>query len=164
MTMAVVCPLAEADLDEVLALNQAHVPHVGALTSDRLGSIVDECTLALVARDEDELCGFVLVLGPGSSYDSPNYVWFSHRYTAFSYVDRIAISSGEHRRGLGRRLYTEVFEHARRNHMSIVAAEVNVRPPNPVSSAFHASMGFEEVARQDTYGGSVTVALMVAGT
>lgn len=45
-----------------------------------------------------------------------------------------------------------------------MTAEVNVEPPNPVSTAFHTSMGFAEVGRQDTYGGSVTVALMVAPT
>ena len=43
-----------------------------------------------------------------------------------------------------------------------MTAEVNVDPPNPVSSAFHESMGFAEVGRQQTYGGSVTVALLAA--
>lgn len=55
-----------------------------------------------------------------------------------------------------------MFDHARAVAAPVVTAEVNVDPPNPVSSAFHESMGFAEVGRQETYGGSVTVALMAA--
>jgi predicted GNAT superfamily acetyltransferase len=158
-------PLEAADLDEVLALNQANTPHVGDLGAERLAAIVDECSLALVARDEDgRLAGFVLVLAPGAAYDSPNYRWFSERYDDFRYVDRIAVDVTAHRSGLGRRLYGAVFDHARDGGAPIVAAEVNVEPPNPVSSAFHTASGFTEVGRQDTYGGSVTVSLMVAPT
>jgi predicted GNAT superfamily acetyltransferase len=156
-------PLEAADLDEVLALNQANTPHVGDLGAERLAAIVDECSLALVARDEDgRLAGFVLVLAPGAAYDSPNYRWFSERYDDFRYVDRIAVDGTAHRSGLGRRLYGAVFDHARDAGAPIVAAEVNVEPPNPVSTAFHTSCGFAEVGRQDTYGGSVTVSLMTA--
>lgn len=158
-----IAPLDAADLAEVLDLNQANTPHVGDLGADRLAAIVDECSLALVARDEDgRLAGFVLVLAPGAAYDSPNYRWFSARYPDFRYVDRIAVDVAAHRSGLGRRLYGAVFDHARDQGAPIVTAEVNVEPPNPVSTAFHTSFGFSEVGRQDTYGGSVTVSLMVA--
>ena len=152
-----------SDLADVLALNQAHVPHVGPLDEERLAGIVAEATLALAARDErGQLEGFVLVLGPGATYDSPNYRWFAQRHDDFRYVDRIAVRSGSHRGGLGRQLYTAVFDHARAVAAPVVTAEVNVDPPNPVSSAFHDSMGFTEVGRQETYGGSVTVALLAA--
>lgn len=152
-----------ADLDEVLELNQASTPHVGELDRARLTSIVDECSLALVARDDTgRLGGFVLVLAPGAAYDSPNYRWFADRYDDFRYVDRIAVDTTMHRCGLGRRLYGAVFDHARAGGAPIVTAEVNVEPPNPVSMAFHASMGFAEAGRQSTYGGSVTVSLLVA--
>jgi predicted GNAT superfamily acetyltransferase len=155
--------LAPADLEDVLALNQANVPHVGALDRERLESIVRECSLALVARDaQDQLGGVVLVLAPGAAYDSPNYRWFAERYDGFRYVDRIAVDATQHRSGLGRRLYAAVFDHARDVGAPIVTAEVNLEPPNPVSMAFHASLGFAEVGRQSTYGGSVTVSLQVA--
>lgn len=160
---AVLSDLGVSDLADVLALNQAHVPHVGSLDEARLTDILAEASLALGARDElGELGGFVLVLGPGAVYDSPNYQWFAQRYDDFRYVDRIAVRSGSHRGGLGRQLYTAVFDHARAVAAPVVTAEVNVDPPNPVSSAFHDSMGFTEVGRQETYGGSVTVALLAA--
>lgn len=152
-----------ADLDDVLALNQANLPHVGELDRTRLAAIVDECSTALVARDDaGVLCGFVLVLAPGSAYDSPNYRWFCARYDDFRYVDRIAVDGSRHRAGLGRRLYADVFDHARADGAPWVTAEVNLEPPNPVSIAFHTSLGFTEVGRQDTYGGAVTVSLMAA--
>ena len=155
--------LAPADLDDVLALNQANVPHVGELGPERLMAIVEECSLALVARGEDaRLAGFVLVLAPGATYDSPNYLWFAERYPDFRYVDRVAVDASVHRGGLGRQLYDRVFAYARVQGAPLVTAEVNVEPPNPVSTAFHRSMGFDEVGRQSTYGGSVTVALMTA--
>lgn len=155
--------LVASDLADVLALNQAHVPHVGPLDERRLAGLLAETSLALGAHDEHgELEGFVLVLGPGADYDSPNYQWFAQRHDDFLYVDRIVVRSPAHRSGLGRRLYAAVFDHARAVAAPVVTAEVNVDPPNPVSSAFHESMGFAEVGRQETYGVSVTVALMAA--
>ncbi len=156
-------PLVAADLDDVLRLNQANVPQVGDLDHAQLAAVVAECSLTTVAHDPaGRLAGFVLVLGPGASYASPNYRWFAQRYDDFRYVDRIAVSAAAHRSGLGRRLYREVFDHARERGAPVVTAEVNVDPPNPVSTAFHTAMGFDEVGRQDTYGGTVTVALMAA--
>jgi predicted GNAT superfamily acetyltransferase len=160
--------VAPDDRDELLALNQAHVPHVGALDRARLTSIVEQCSLALVARDPGSagalgpVLGMVLVLGPGADYDSPNYRWFADRHDEFRYVDRIAVAPGGGRRGLGRALYGAVFDHARSAGAPIVCAEVNLDPPNPDSIAFHTAMGFAEVGQQDTYEGSVRVSLMVA--
>ncbi len=144
----------------MLDLNQRSTPHVGALDAARLRSIVDEATLALVARDGERLAGFVLVLGPGAAYDSPNYTWFAQRYGDFRYVDRIAVEPDRHRDGLGSRLYRAVFDHARAAGSPVVTCEVNVEPPNPVSQQFHASLGFREVGRQENYGGSVVVQLL----
>jgi predicted GNAT superfamily acetyltransferase len=158
--------LAPADLAGVLALNQAHVPHVGALDADRLDTIVQQCSLALVAVDDEGAdagpAGVVLVLAPGADYDSPNYRWFCEHHDDFRYVDRIAVAGHAHRSGLGRRLYGAVFDHARAGGAPWVTAEVNLEPPNPGSLAFHHRLGFREVGQQDTYGGSVRVSLLAA--
>lgn len=144
----------------MLALNQASTPHVGAVDRARLAAIVDESTLAVVARDDDGLAGFVLVLGPGASYDSPNYRWFAGRYDDFRYVDRIAVDPRMQRSGLGARLYDAVFDHARSAGSPVVTCEVNVEPPNPVSQRFHAALGFVEVGRQQYDGGASAVQML----
>ena len=155
-------PLEAGDLDAVLTLNQAHVPEVSSLDRDRLDAIVADASLAVVAiGPEDQLEGFVLVLAPGADYASPNYRWFEERYDDHRYVDRIAVDTGAQGRGTGRALYEAVFDHARAAGSPRVTCEVNVDPPNPTSMAFHAALGFTEVGRQDTYDGSVRVALLV---
>lgn len=154
-------PLLVEDLDEVLELNERSVPHVGSVDRTRLVSIVEERRLARVARGDDgALLGFVIALREGASYDSLNYRAFVERYERFLYVDRIAVSPSAHRSGVGRALYAEVFDVARSDDARRVTCEVNVVPPNPVSMAFHASLGFTEVGRQVNPGG--TVALLCA--
>lgn len=161
MPAPVTAPMTGADLDEVLELNERSVPHVGSVDRERLGSIVQESRSALVVRDPDgALAGFVIVLAEGADYDSPNYLAFADRYDRFLYVDRIAVDPSTHRGGIGRALYDRVFDLAREEGAPRVTCEVNVDPPNPVSMAFHASMGFVEVGRQVNYGGAVTVALL----
>lgn len=154
-------PLDDADLDDVLALNEHWVPHVGTTTREALAAIVASCSLALVARDRDDMLGgFVLVLPPGADYGSPNYRFFSKRSDDFRYVDRIAVDESARGSGLGRRLYQAVFAHAEAHGASRVDAEVNLEPPNPASQAFHAALGFVEVGRQWTYQGTVQVQLL----
>lgn len=150
-----------ADLAAVLELNEAWVPHVGRLDEPRLAGLVARAELALVAvGEQDALAGFVIALGPGVDYDSPNYRWFSGRHDRFTYVDRVAVSAAQRGHGLGRRLYRAVAGHAAAVGSPVVCAEVNLEPPNPDSSAFHAAMGFVPVGTQWTSGGTVQVQLL----
>ena len=167
-------PITPSDLDAALALNSEWVPEVGEIDAARLEHIVGQASLALVAVDadptggsDDTLLGLVVVMAPGADYDSPNYRYFEASLDAgtiedFRYVDRIVVATAAHRRGVGRRLYDEVFAHARQHGVPTVTCEVNVDPPNPVSTAFHTSLGFVEVGRQSNYDGAVTVAFMSA--
>ena len=110
-----------------------------------------------MAPDVDgTLLGFVIVLAPGADYSSPNYRYFEQRYRNHRYVDRIAVTDSARGRGIGRELYDAVFAHTRDAGAPMVTCEVNVEPPNPTSSAFHRTLGFREVGRQDTYDGTVT--------
>lgn len=170
-------PLGAGDLGAVLALNQHWVPHVGTLDEQSLESLMAEATLALGAwssageqtalgvnepreQPPGELSGFVIILGNGADYSSPNYRYFSQRHDTFTYVDRIAVSPSAQGRGVGRRLYDAVAAHARRCGSPLVCAEVNLEPPNPESQAFHSNYGFVEVGRQWTYGDTVEVQLL----
>ena len=167
-------PIGPDDLGAVLALNNEWVPEVSELDADRLDHILGQASLALLAVDpgpdgaDDQLLGLVIVIAPGADYDSPNYRFFEGagvpgaEGTEFRYVDRIIVATAAHRRGVGRLLYDAVFDHAAVEGAPRVTCEVNVDPPNPVSLAFHSSLGFAEVGRQSNYGGEVTVAFMSA--
>ncbi|MDQ2679219.1 MAG: GNAT family N-acetyltransferase [Actinomycetota bacterium] len=180
MTAPLLRPVEPSDLTAALALNAEWVPEVGEVDAARLAHIVEQASLALVAIDPDPtdesddtdgsadtLLGLVVVMAPGADYDSPNYGYFERARADgdiedFRYVDRIVVATAAHRRGVGRLLYGAVFDHARDAGATVVACEVNVDPPNPVSTAFHSSLGFVEVGRQSNYDGAVTVAFMTA--
>jgi predicted GNAT superfamily acetyltransferase len=80
----------------------------------------------------------------------------------FLYVDRIVVGAAWRRHGLARKLYREVFRQAARRGHRRVVCEVNVQPPNPISDAFHHSLGFEEVGRATDDGGAKTVRYLCA--
>ena len=150
-----------ADLDAVLALNQASLPHLGELTSEKLARLVEIASCFLVVERDATLAGFVLAMTPEAPYESINFGWFKARYPSFVYVDRIAVARWAARSGLGNALYREVVAHAQAMGAPIVACEINTRPPNPLSVAFHDHHGFVEVGSQDTEGGAKTVSLRV---
>lgn len=153
-------PLLPSDHPGVLALNDAEVPRVGPLTPDGLVALLAHCDLALVAERAGELAGFVLAIAPGTAYASPNYGFFERRATDHLYVDRLATAPGHRRAGVATALSDAVEDRARATGRVEVTCEVNLRPANPGSLAFHAARGFVEVGRQDTGGGAVTVALL----
>lgn len=164
----VIRPLAAADLPLVLALNQAEVPRLGPLDGPALDMLLPRCELALVAEapppadgavpGDAVVAGFVLAIGPGTDYASPNYRYFEARGTNHLYIDRIAVSPSHRRQGIATLLQQAVEDHAQHTGRSEVTCEVNVRPANEGSLAFHTRRGYIEVGQQDT--GSLRVALL----
>jgi predicted GNAT superfamily acetyltransferase len=155
MTAAVLRPYAPGDAEAVLSLNQSHLDSVGPLDARRLEWLVgltDVCLVAVVGAavtsaqvGSETVVGYVLVLPPGTAYDSPNYRWFSERYDSFSYLDRVVVADGHQRMGIGRLLYDAVEARAReRGRMTL---EVYAEPPNATSLNFHAARGYLEVGR-----------------
>jgi predicted GNAT superfamily acetyltransferase len=152
-------PYAPADLDALVVVNDGAYPAVPITPADELAELIAMSRLTLVADDGD-VAGFVVALAPGRSYASENYAWFSGRSSDFLYVDRIVLAPRLQGQGVGPRLYAAVEEAARADGATEITCEVNVRPANPGSLAFHARLGFVEVGRQETKGGSTEVALL----
>jgi predicted GNAT superfamily acetyltransferase len=149
-------PLAKT----MLALNNAHAQELSWLEPKRLEHLVSE---AFLARRIGDLDAFLLAFDQDAHYDSPNFLWFRARYPRFIYVDRIVVASSARGRGHARRLYHDLFEHARRARHQRVVCEVNTIPPNPESDAFHAALGFVEVGAASIHGGSKTVRYLERG-
>jgi len=149
------------DLDAMAALNRAAVPAVSDVDALALWRLVEQATPALVATEDDHVIAFLIALGPGVDYDSPNYRFFAERHASFSYIDRVVVDPLHARRGVGARLYDAVAADAVERGVPVLTAEVNVRPPNEASLAFHAAQGFAGVGEQDTEGGRKRVRLFV---
>lgn len=149
-------PSDPVELDRILAINAAEVPAVGELGLVKLEHLIGQSVQALVACDDDDtITGFCLVLPPGADYGSVNYRWFAERYDDFVYLDRVAVAPEFQRRGVGSALYRAVEDGADASWFTL---EVNLRPRNDTSLAFHARMGFVEVGQQETdYGALVSL-------
>ncbi|MEN0129750.1 MAG: GNAT family N-acetyltransferase [Brevundimonas sp.] len=152
--------MRESDLEAVAAMNDAAVPAVNALGLDGMSEHLPRCTTALVAHDASGVIGFIMALAPGADYASENYRWFAQHVPDSLYVDRIVVTPSAKARGVGRALYAAVSEHARVLGLPHVTAEINIDPPNPGSSAFHARLGFSAVGEQVTKGGTVRVEMV----
>src|SRR5215468_305404 len=143
-------PLGEA----VLALNNAHAKELSWLEPARLQHLVAH---AFLARRIGALDAFLLAFDQDAPYDSPNFLWFREHIPHFVYVDRVVVATSARGRGLARTLYHDLFEQAAKAGHERVVCEVNSRPPNPESDAFHAALGFAEVGYASIHGGAKDV-------
>lgn len=156
--MSVLRPIQPADHPQVLAWNHAHVELLAPLDETRLVALLGWTDLAGVITHAGADVGFVLTFAAGTAYDSSNYRWFSDRYDAFYYLDRVVVDPSVRRAGIGTRLYDEIEDRAR-GLAPVMCLEVNLDPPNEPSLAFHRRRGYVEVG-QDLYDGHL-VSLMV---
>jgi predicted GNAT superfamily acetyltransferase len=151
--------VVDADLAAVYAINEAAVPHVNSISPDRFQKFTHDAAYFRVALLDTELAGYLVAFAPGAPYDSVNFRWFKERYADFLYIDRIAVAMDARCRGIASHLYRDFFDFARAL-TARVTCEVNTRPVNAESMAFHESFGFQQVGVQDTEGGAKSVSLM----
>lgn len=145
----------------LLALNNAAVPHVNALGAAEFDAIARAGRVWVATTEQGAVpIGFVVTLARGVDYDSLNYAWFSTRFDAFTYVDRVVVSPAARGRGVGRALYDVVAREATLAGHGRVCAEVNVDPPNPGSMAFHTGLGFHVLAERHNESAGKTVAML----
>lgn len=152
-------PYRESDLADLVRINDAATPAVPVTPPEEFAALVAASRVTLVA-DDGAPAGFVIALPPGLPYASENYRFFSERSSDFLYVDRIVLDARLRGQGVGPRLYAELETIARADGAREITLEVNTRPANPGSLAFHAREGFVEVGRHATKGGLIEVALL----
>jgi uncharacterized protein len=140
-------PIEPADRAALLALNNAHSRELGQIDMERLEHFASVATLAIAIGQIGQPDAFLLAFDHAVPAQGPNHAWFLARHPRFLYVDRICVSPEARKRGLARALYAAVFAEADRRGTPVVCCEVNTEPPNPVSDAFHAALGFSEVGR-----------------
>ena len=150
----IIAPVSAASEPGVLALNNEHAAELSWLEPDRLSKLV---AAAFYARRIGDLEAFLLAFDESAAYDSPNFLWFCERFPRFVYVDRIAVARWARGRGHARLLYEDLFAHAASAGHTMVGCEVNSDPPNPISDAFHAALGFSEIGHAAIHGGAKSV-------
>ena len=151
--------ITEANLADVLALNEASVPHVSSIDLEQMRWFARNAFYFRVAHVNGEFAGFLIGLRPGIDYGSENYRWFCAKYADFGYVDRVAVAASARRLGVASRLYDD-FAETLRGQVEHMTCEVNVRPPNQSSMDYHATHGFVQVGTQETEGGTKQVAML----
>jgi hypothetical protein len=144
----------EAAQAALRALNNADARETSFLTPERWRMLVD---CAFAATCAGEAAALLIALDQNSDYDGGHFLWFRERLPRFVYVDRIVVAGSHRRGGLASRMYRDLFDRACAAGHERVVCEVNFDLPNPVSDAFHARMGFTEMARATVADGSKTV-------
>ena len=153
-------PSTETDLPHILGLNKAAIPAVNLLSEQEIQNLFSQAEYFHSLWLHHEMIGFLIGLGPGAIYGSPNYRWFELRYDRFLYIDRIVIDPTHQGLGYGRLFYDNLRESVGQQFPKITC-EVNLRPKNEDSLRFHRLYGFRQVDTQETEEGGKQVSLMV---
>lgn len=152
----------DADFASIIELNGAEVHHTSAMDLERLRLLNRLSSYHKVATVDGRVAAFLLAMREGAPYDNDNYRWFATRLPSFLYVDRVVVGASHAGRGIGSKLYQEMFAYAQAQGIASVTCEYNIEPPNPASRAFHDRFGFKEVGTQWVAGGSKRVSLQAA--
>jgi len=148
-------PLSEKEIKEMHSINQENSPDVGDIPNiDQFQELTNLTETIYVFKDQEKIIGFIFLMREGTTYQSENYKFISSKYDHFLYVDRIAIQSNYRRQGLAKKIYNKVIEDGKKLEFDILC-EVNTRPRNDISLAFHKKMGFKEIGTQDFQKNSV---------
>jgi len=157
-------PAAPSDHVAICALNLAEQQQTSPMDPARLRELETLSNYHKVACVDGRVAAFLLAMRRGAPYVNDNFAWFDTRYPDFLYIDRIVVSADQRGTGLGRLLYDDLFDHARKRGIPLLACEYNIRPPNEASRRFHDRFGFREVGTQWVAQGKKQVSLQIAAT
>lgn len=135
-------PVRPDDHAYVLDLNLRHEELLSPMDQGRLTTLLGWARDALIAEVDGTRAGFVLTFGAGTPYDSQWYAAHSRRFESFTYLDRVVVDDAFRRLGVASAVYDTLEAAADRR----IALEVNVKPPNGPSLAFHRARGYRDVA------------------
>ncbi len=148
-------PLQRIDSDNVLRINATASPAVAKLDADELARLMKLSDAHTVVLDRDgSVVGYALIFADSADYDGEEFLAFRTSLSPpFVYVDQVAISSEVRRTGFGMALYAALQSAAIASGATSLCCEVNTRPPNPASLAFHSRLGFQQVGAMSTKDG-----------
>ena len=150
-----------SDLEKIRKINEEAIPAVNTVSLDEFKWFLKRSIYFKVSLNEDEqVCGFLLVLPTGLKYESLNYKWFSDKFSDFAYIDRIAVKDEFRGKGIGKSLYVDLEKSVMKD-IKRIACEFNIKPPNLVSKKFHEGLAYKRVGTQLTENETKEVSLMI---
>jgi predicted GNAT superfamily acetyltransferase len=135
-------------------LNNANARETSHLARDRFDQLIAAARIVTFIPPN---AAFLIAFEQDDGYDGGHFLWFRRRFAKFIYIDRIVVGEQYRRHGLARALYADLFARVEELGHTVVTCEVNLLPPNPVSDAFHAACGFQEVGRATLNDGATAV-------
>lgn len=141
-----IAPIEPRHWPAILELNHRFVHWLSPLDEEGLRDLLGHCTYARQAHDGR---AFLLGYDGNSPYRHKNVDWLSERLRSYAYIDRIVVAPEFAGKGLGRRLYDDFTNWARDTGHDTIACEVNTKPDNPASHAFHRNLGFDDMGEAE---------------
>lgn len=132
-------PVEPAHHDAILRNNRRFVHWLSPLDAAELEDLLGHADYAR------QLCGgdAVLIAYDGyGPYRHKHVDYLGERLANFLYIDRVIVAEDRIGKSLGHRLYADLTAYALSQGYRAVACEVNTRPDNPASHAFHRAQGF----------------------
>ncbi len=148
------------DTATIVALNEAVVAVTSPMDEARFQYLLELSDFCIVAEEEGAVIGFVLAMQNGAAYENANFEWFSERLNKFVYIDRIVIGEDGRGKGLGKLLYDQVSAAAKKDGRLVMAAEMDLVPPNEGSLSFHKKNGFLALGER-TYDSGKVVSMQI---
>jgi len=139
-------PILKSHHAKILRMNEEFVHWLSPLDKDELDELL---ALAHYKKQIHEADGVLIGYAHDVDYDHKNLKWLRVRFEAFYYIDRIIVDAKAHGKGYGRKLYTDFEDEARRRGLPRLVCEVNTKPNNPNSHAFHEYLGFNALVDVD---------------
>lgn len=128
-----IAPMAEEDLDEVLAIERASFQTPWSRAAFRYELTQNRVARCLVARDGRRLVGYLCLWEIGQEI----------------HITNLAVHPEDRRRGIARRLLTTTLDEGRQRGVGLAFLEV--RPTNTEARGLYESLGFRVVGRRKGY-------------
>jgi len=132
---------------QILRINEHFVHWLSPMDEDELKYVL---SIATYKRQIDNGQGVLIGYPHDADYpDHKNLIWLNNHAENFFYIDRIIIDAAAQGQGYGRLLYKDIETFARARGYEALVCEVNTKPDNPGSHAFHNLFGFKAIGDED---------------
>ena len=139
------------DRDSILTINRSALNGVSEMDNAYYDLLVAESAIFHVIEVNEEIVGYVCALAHEAAYDGEEFLWFRKHITGnFLYIDQLAISKPYRYKGLGKKLYSDLEKLSTHMNITTLVCDVNYKPFNTESQAFHRRLGFVELNRMPT--------------